>query len=121
MKYHNQILKKYCFTGPRNPLNEQVKYDPDTGEVLEIHQKPTGETDAVSMHHDIDYSVCGNKPKSDQLECKHEADRKMVKALDAIPWKKKRQWGHTFARTIINKKEKLGLGLQKNPLSSNWS
>ena len=34
----------------------------------------------------------------------------MVKSLDAIPWKE-RQWGHTLARTIINTKQKLGLGL----------
>ena len=46
--------------------------------------------------HDVDYSVCGNKPKSDQIKCKNEADRQMVKALDSIPWKE-RQWGHTVA------------------------
>ena len=37
----------------------------------------------------------------------------MVKSLDAIPWKQ-RQWGHTLVRTIINTKQKLGLGIQKN-------
>ena len=55
--------------------------------------------------------VCGNKPKSEQVKCKNLADRKMVKALDAIPWKQ-RQWGHAMARTMINTKQKLGLGLQ---------
>ena len=34
----------------------------------------------------------------------------MVKSLDAIPWKK-RQWDHFLARTMINTKQKLGLGL----------
>ena len=58
---------------------------PNTGQILKIYdQQPTGKTDAVSMQHDVDYSVCGNKPKSDQVKCKNEADRKMVKALDAI-------------------------------------
>ena len=57
------------------------------------------------MQHDVDYSVCG-----DDRKCKNKADRKMVKSLDAIPWKK-RQWGHTLARTMINTKQKLGLGL----------
>ena len=33
----------------------------------------------------------------------------MIKSLDAIPWKE-RQWGHTLARTIINTKQKLGMG-----------
>ena len=35
----------------------------------------------------------------------------MEKSLDAIPWKE-RQWGHTLARTMINTKQKLGLGLK---------
>ena len=56
------------------------------------------------MQHDVYYSVCGNDRK-----CKYKADRKMVKSLDAIPWKK-RQWEHTLARTIINTKQKLGMG-----------
>ena len=58
-------------------------------------------------------TVCGNKPPSEQVQCKNEADRKMVKSLDAIPWKE-RQWGHAMARAMINTKQKLGLGLQKN-------
>ena len=62
------------------------------------------------MQHDVDYAVCGNKPKSEQKKCKQTADKKMVKSLDAIPWKK-RQWGHWLARTMINTKQKLGLGL----------
>ena len=61
------------------------------------------------MQHDVDYSVCGNKPKSEQVKCKNKADRKMVKSLDAIPWKE-RQWGHSLARTLINTKQKLGMG-----------
>ena len=64
------------------------------------------------MQHDVDYSVCGNKPKGDQIKCKNEADQKMVKALDSIPWKE-RQWGHTVARNAIAVKAKLGLGVKK--------
>ena len=60
------------------------------------------------MQHDIDYSICGDNKK-----CKHEADRKMVKSLDAVP-KKERQWGHWLVRNIINKKQKIGLGVSKN-------
>ena len=41
------------------------------------------------MQHDVDYSVCRNKPKTEQLKCKNEADKSMVKSSDAIPWKKK--------------------------------
>ena len=106
-------LPGHKYTGPGNPLESQLNYDPQTGEILEIMEQPTGRTDAVSMQHDVDYSVCGNKPPSEQVQCKNEADRKMIKALDAIPWKQ-RQWGHAMARTMINTKQKLGLGLQKN-------
>ena len=98
-------LPGHKYTGPYNDLENQVKYNQKTGEILEIYDKPSGLTDAVSMQHDVDYSVCG-----DDRKCKNKADRKMVKSLDAIPWKE-RQWGHTLARTIINTKQKLGLGL----------
>ena len=65
-----------------------------------------------SMQHDVDYSVCGDKSKSDQVKCKNDADRKMVKALDAIPWKE-RQWGHAIARNAIAAKSKLGIVVKK--------
>ena len=77
------VMPGHRYTGPG-----MVRYDPNTGQILEIYQQPTGRTDAVSMQHDVDYSVCGNKSKSDQVKCKNEADRKMVKALDVIPCKK---------------------------------
>ena len=65
------------------------------------------------MQRDVDYSVCANKPNEEQVKCKNEADRKMIKVLDAIPWKE-RQWGHAMARKMINTKQKLGLGVPKN-------
>ena len=97
-------LPGHKYTGPYNDLENQIRYNPETGEILEIYDQPTGPTDAVAMQHDVDYSVCG-----DDRKCKNKADRKMVKSLDAIPWKE-RQWGHTLARTIINTKQKLGMG-----------
>ena len=107
--YGGLTIPGHNYTGPGNPLHDQLRHD-DEGNILEIYQQPTGPTDAVSMQHDVDYTVCGNKPKSEQLKCKHAADKKMIKSLGAIPWKK-RQWGHTLARTMINTKQKLGLGL----------
>ena len=107
------MMPGHNYTGPGNPLEQQLRYDPNTGEILEIYQQPTGRTDAVSMQHDVDYTVCGNKSKSNQVKCKNEADRKMVKALDAIPWKE-RQWGHAVARNAIAAKSKLGMGVKKS-------
>ena len=100
-------LPGHKYTGPYNDLDSQVKYDPVTGEILEIYDKPTGKTDAIAMQHDVDYSVC-----KDDKKCKNKADRKMVKALDATPWKD-RQWGHWLARNMINTKQKLGLGVKQ--------
>ena len=65
------------------------------------------------MQHDVDYSVCANKPSKDQVKCKNEADMKMVKSLDSIPWKD-RQWGHAVARNAIGIKAKVGLGVKKS-------
>ena len=102
-------LPGHNYTGPYNPLDEQLRYDPVTGEILEFYQMPTGKTDAIAAQHDVDYSVCGNDRK-----CKNKADRKMVKSMDAVPWNE-RQYGHWIARNIINTKQKLGLGVAKRP------
>ena len=69
---HNAILKVapkkglvvpgHNYTGSGNPLEDQLRYDSE-GNILEIYQQPTGPTDAVSMQHDVDYSVCGNNQK----------------------------------------------------------
>ena len=100
-------LPGHNYTGPYNDLDNQVRYNPETVEILEIYDPPTGKTDAIAMQHDVDYSVCG-----DDKKCKHRADRKMVSALDAVPWNE-RQWGHWLARNAINTKRKVGLGNPK--------
>ena len=105
-------LPGHNYTGPYNPLEDQLRYDPTTGEILEFYVNPTGKTDAIAAQHDVDYSVCGNdRNPGDIRRCKNKADRKMVKSLDAIPWKE-RQWGHALARNVIDVKQKLGLGVK---------
>ena len=101
-------LPGHKYTGPYNDLDSQVKYDPTTGQILEVYDKPTGRTDAIAMQHDVDYSVC-----KDDRKCKNRADRKMVQALDEVPYNE-RQWGYWLARNVIDTKQKLGLGVQKN-------
>ena len=98
-------LPGHKYTGPYNNLENQVRWDEKTGEILEVYDKPTGRTDAIAMQHDVDYSVC-----QDDKKCKNKADRKMVKSLDSVPYNE-RQWGHWLARNMINTKQKLGLGL----------
>ena len=98
------VLPGHHYTGPGNPINQQLKYDPNTGQIIEIYDKPTGKKDAIAMQHDVDYSVC-----KDDKKCKNKADRKMVKALDNVPYNQ-RQWGHWLARNTIDIKQKVGLG-----------
>ena len=76
--------------------------------------KPSGKTDAVAAHSMmwiIQSCEKGKNPRNPSAirHCKNKADKKMVAALDAIPWKE-RQWGHALARNTINVKQKLGLG-----------
>ena len=40
-----------------------MNYDPETGQIREIYQPPTGATDAIAMQHDVDYDVCSNRKK----------------------------------------------------------
>ena len=101
-------LPGHKYTGPYNDLEKQVKWNPETGKIVEIYDEPAGRTDAIAMQHDVDYSVC-----KDDRKCKNRADRKIVKALDSVPYNE-RQWGHWLARNVINSKQKLGLGVSKN-------
>ena len=78
---------------------------------MKIYDQPTGKTDAIAMQHDVDYSVCADKG-GNVKSCKNVADKKMVQALDAIPWNE-RQWGHWLARNTINTKQKLGFRSKK--------
>ena len=53
-------LPGHKYTGPYNNLYSQMKFDPQTGQILEIFDQPTGTTNAISIQHGVDYSVCGD-------------------------------------------------------------
>ena len=73
------------YTGPYTDLDSQGKYNPITGETLEIYDHPAGKTDTIAMQHEINYTVC-----KDDRKCKNKAERKMVKALDNVPYEDRR-------------------------------
>ena len=87
--------------GAYNPLDKQLEYDPETGEVLKWKVMPYNRVDEISAYHDICYDMGSNEG---------ECDRKMVKALDQIPYGEMPKWGST-ARFLINTKQNLGLGV----------
>ena len=92
---------KYKYMDPYNPLDKQLSYDPNTGEVTEWRVKPYNKVDELAAYHDICYDMGRNK---------NDCDREMVQSLDAIPYGEMPKWGAT-ARFFINTNKKLGLGL----------
>ena len=81
-----------------------MKYDPNSGQVLEWYVQPKNKVDEIAAYRDICYDR-GN----DKTQC----DKQMVKSLDNIPYGEMTKWGQT-ARFLINTKQKLGLGLPKS-------
>ena len=97
----NPITKKmlqpkfgYMYLGPYNPLDKQILYDKQTGNILKYYDKPKNILDKIASKHDTCYSIGKNK---------NDCDRIMVKVIDNIPYKEK-PWGTAMIRNIINTK-----------------
>ena len=88
-----------------------MKYDQNTGQVIEWYVKPKNKVDGIAAYHDIRYGMGKNKG---------DCGRQMVKSLDSITYGEILKWGQT-ARFLINTKQKLGLGLKKSKKSVNKS
>jgi len=84
--------RPYKYTGPDNPLDEQLSYDPETGEVLEWKVPPYDKVNEIAACRDIYYDLGKNKG---------DCDREMIKSLDQIPYGEMPKWGQTG--TIIDK------------------
>ena len=99
---------KYKYMGPYNPLENQLEYDKNTGEVTKWHVQPYNKVDEIAAHHDICYDMGKNKG---------DCDKKMIKSLDDIPYGQMPKWGQT-ARFLINTKQKLGMGTKSKNVKS---
>ena len=95
---------KCKYMGPYNPLEKQLEYNPNTGEVTKWYVQPYNRVDEIAAYHDICYDMDKNKG---------DCDRKIVASLDEISFGEMAKWGST-ARFLIDKKQKLGLGVPKN-------
>ena len=72
---------KYRYLGPFNgPLEDQMLYDKQIGEILKYYQKPKNVLDKIASRHDICYEKW---PKNKGL-----CDRIMVKEIDNFLLKK---------------------------------
>ena len=103
----NPITKKmlqpkfgYKYLGPYNPLDNQMLYDQQTGDIYKYYDKPKNILDKIASKHDTCYSVGKNK---------NDCDRIMVKEIDNIPYKDS-PIGTFAIKQIINTKQKLGMG-----------
>ena len=64
------------YMGPYNPLDQQLEYDKDTGEITKWHVKPYNKVDEIAAYHDVCYDMGKNKG---------DCAKGMVKPLDEIP------------------------------------
>ena len=99
-----KLFNKY--TGPGNPVQEQVDFHPYTGQIYNVHDPPVSNNDRCNMFHGIKYTVAlniGQNPK-DIKNRKLDADREW---LDCF---KPRTAYDMLAYSAIKSKKTLGLG-----------
>ena len=97
------VLPGHKYTGPYNPLHEQL----DENDRPIAGQEPYNSVDAISMRHDICYRDNSSK------EGKQNCDDKMLQELDVLEPKGIREkLDKKLARSIIGGKRKLGWGIE---------
>ena len=97
------VLPYHKYTGPYNPLSEQL----DENDQPIAGQEPYNAADAIAMRHDICYRDNANKKHG-----KHECDREMIEELNMLEPKGMRERiDRSLVRSIIGTKRKLGLGI----------
>ena len=89
----------YKYLGPYNPLDRQMLYNKQAGDIYKYYEKPKNILDKIGSKRDTCYSVGKN----------NDCDRIMVKEIDNIPYKE-RPWGSFAIKQIVNTKQKLGMG-----------
>ena len=103
-----KLFNKY--TGPGNNLSKQVKFDPQTGEIIQIYDQPSSSNDRCSMYHDIAYTIAQNTGinNKDVKNKKLQADEKWLQCFKPrSPW-------DIAAYTAIKSKKTLGLGIENH-------
>ena len=97
------VLYKHKYTGPYNPLDEQL----DENDQPREGQEPYNAVDAISMRHDICYR------DNDHKKGKRKCDETMLNELNTLkPKDRREQIDRQLVRGIIGTKRKLGLGLK---------
>jgi len=96
-------LPKHKYTGPWNPLHEQL----DQNDNPLPGQEPYNQVDEIAMRHDICYR--------DHEDDKHGCDKQMIQELsDMKPKGLRERIDRAFVKRVIGAKVKLGLGNKKS-------
>ncbi len=97
------VLPNHKYTGPYNPLDEQL----DEHDIPIAGQEPYNSVDAISMRHDICYRDDG-----EQRGGKHKCDDAMLNELNMLQPKTVRERiDKGLVKALIGTKRKLGLGI----------
>ena len=98
---HGWTLPNHKYTGPWNPLHEQL----DENDNPLPGQEPYNQVDAIALKHDICYR--------DHENDKHGCDKKMIQDLNNMTPKNLRERvDRGFVKAAIGTKLKLGLGVK---------
>ena len=82
----------YNYMGSYNPLDKQLKFDPNTVEVLEWYVQWAAISSTLLYKYDICYDTGKNNG---------DCDKAMVKSLDMIPYGEMPKWGKTARFLMI--------------------
>lgn len=98
------VLPNHKYTGPYNPLDEQL----DEHDIPLLGQEPYNAVDAISMRHDICYRDHANEEGG-----KHKCDDVMLNELNILQPKSMRERiDKRLVKTLIGTKRKHGLGIE---------
>ena len=111
-----KLFNKY--TGPGNDLSKQVKFNPQTGKIIQIYDQSSSSNDRCSMYHDITYTIAKNTGinNKDVKNKKLQTDEKWLQCF------KPRSLWDIAANAAIKSKKTLGLGVENHNkiLSKNY-
>ena len=102
------------YTGPGNPVQDQVDFNHYTGKIYKIHDPPSSNNDKCSMFHDIKYMVAENIGR----DSKDIKDRKLDADKEWLDCFKPRTPYDMLAYSAIKSKKSLGLGNNPNEILS---
>ena len=98
------VLPNHKYTGPYNPLEEQL----DERDLPRPGQEPYNAVDAISMRHDICY-----RDHAKEKGGKHKCDDVMLNELTVLnPKNVRERIDKRLVKTLIGTKRKLGLGIE---------